>query len=465
MSKENRKNDSIIILGVTILLLSLLSYFQKKDIQIGSFTIKKVELFKDIFVTKKGNLQTGTIADTSVTVAKATTVDDSKNNLILNNSDTAHCLASFFTALMHNKAENKITRIAYFGDSQIEGDLMTQTLRLLLQSNFGGEGVGMMPITSGVSQFRGSITHVFSNNWDNYSFIKPSKDHLLGLTGYVFRPGLSEPDKGTSESNDSVCWASYIFSNRYTRSKYFSNIKLFYSKAVPNARVTVVENDSIVSKELNGTALVNELALSSRPSKRIKLKMNARMPVDLFGVSFESNNGVILDNYSFRGISGLNLLSLRSTVLKEFNSYLDYKLIVLQYGLNVAAPNAVNFEFYDKGMTAVIKHFQECFPNASILLVGVGDRSFNNDGVLETQPSIPILIDAQKNAAKKCKVAFWNLFDAMGGTNAMLYWVDSLHFANKDYTHLNFKGSNKIAHKLYKDIMSEYAVYCKSKKH
>ena len=45
-------------------------------------------------------------------------------------------------------------RIAYLGDSMIEGDLITQTLRELLQKEYGGQGVGFLPIFSNVVVFR-----------------------------------------------------------------------------------------------------------------------------------------------------------------------------------------------------------------------------------------------------------------------------------------------------------------------
>ena len=42
-------------------------------------------------------------------------------------------------------------RIAYFGDSFIEADIFTADLRERFQSEFGGCGVGYVPITSSIS--------------------------------------------------------------------------------------------------------------------------------------------------------------------------------------------------------------------------------------------------------------------------------------------------------------------------
>jgi hypothetical protein len=57
-------------------------------------------------------------------------------------------LAKFAEKLHQLKTTKKgKIRIAYFGDSMIEGDLLTQTLRKLLQKEFGGYGVGFFPFT------------------------------------------------------------------------------------------------------------------------------------------------------------------------------------------------------------------------------------------------------------------------------------------------------------------------------
>ncbi|MEZ4850537.1 MAG: hypothetical protein R3B93_18375 [Bacteroidia bacterium] len=58
---------------------------------------------------------------------------------------------------MTDKSRKGKTRIAYFGDSMIEGDLITQSLRNDLQELLGGQGVGFVPITSQTYGFRKTI--------------------------------------------------------------------------------------------------------------------------------------------------------------------------------------------------------------------------------------------------------------------------------------------------------------------
>ena len=55
-------------------------------------------------------------------------------------------------------------------------------------------------------------------------------------------------------------------------------------------------------------------------------------------------------------------------------------------------------------------------------------------------------MEAQRRIAETNGVAFWNLFEAMGGPNSMPKWVDSNPpKAFKDYTHFNLDGAADIA--------------------
>ena len=47
----------------------------------------------------------------------------------------------FYEQLTQVKTLNRPVRIAYYGDSYIEGDILTSDLRELFQSNYGGNGL------------------------------------------------------------------------------------------------------------------------------------------------------------------------------------------------------------------------------------------------------------------------------------------------------------------------------------
>ena len=75
---------------------------------------------------------------------------------------------------------------------------------------------------------------------------------------------------------------------------------------------------------------------------------------------------------------------------------------------------------------------------------------------MSTNPSVPLIVEAQKEAARKSKVAFFNLYEAMGGRNSMVEWVEELQYANKDYVHFNHKGAKNAANLIHEFLINEY---------
>lgn len=106
-------------------------------------------------------------------------------------------------------------------------------------------------------------------------------------------------------------------------------------------------------------------------------------------------------------------------------------------------------------MLTTIAHLKQAFPQAGILIVGVGDREYKTEeGSLRTMPGIKNLIRYQQNLAADSGVAFWNMFEAMGGEGSM---ADMVHakpsLANYDYTHINFRGGKHLAELLYEALV------------
>jgi lysophospholipase L1-like esterase len=178
------------------------------------------------------------------------------------------------------------------------------------------------------------------------------------------------------------------------------------------------------------------------------------------GVALEDNRGVVVDNFSLRGNSGVTLSRLDRASCLRLNEIRPYDLIVLQYGLNVAAENLHNYTWYREQMTEVILHVRQCFPTSDILLLGVSDRSHYRDGAFRTIPAVVSLQKAQRQAAEAAEVTFWSTFRAMGGENSMVRYVKN-RWASKDYTHLSFRGGRELAGALYEALMLEKEWYDK----
>ena len=369
-------------------------------------------------------------------------------------------LDSFLAALHQTKATGSPTRIAYFGDSMIEGDLVTGDLRNSLQTEFGGTGVGFVPINSVTADFRATIRQSYSPDWHEYNLVsnKVPAACPLGISGHAFLP-RELPDRANSGVVPDTSWVQFQASRQFAPLRRFTEARLFYGPGASQDEVLVTTDGHRVPHALPGKLAVNELVLKpGTPARAMRLAFAAHGPRPVYGVSFESPQGVTLDNFSFRGNSGMSLTRIPAAQLVAFGNVLDYRLIILHYGVNVASAKVKSYSFYERAMTRVVDRMQRAFPNASILIIGMSDKSSRIDGEFVTDPSVPRLLAAQQRLASRNHAAFWNLFEAMGGENSMVSWVeDKPALANHDYTHVNSRGAHKIADLLYTYLMAQYA--------
>ncbi|HLG03499.1 MAG TPA: hypothetical protein VI731_07875 [Bacteroidia bacterium] len=370
--------------------------------------------------------------------------------------DSMGGLAHFFKALEELRAgRKKSVRIAWFGDSMIEGDLITKDFRKCFQDSFGGYGVGFMPVTSIVAGFRGTISHSFSKNWEDHAISGGSKERRAGICGHTFVPVWNS--KADTSEKSGISWVNYTPS-KSPRLDKFSNVRMFYGPATGTQLINV--NGKNI--RLEGKRAVNELYLNKDiPVERVKISFSSAAPLDVYGFSMDSENGVFVDNFALRGNSGLTLSAISPASLSGINDYLAYDLIILQFGVNVANSKVKDYSSYAKGMEKVVEFFKRNCPGSSILIVGTGDRGYQKDGKWTTDPGIPFLVAAQKTLAEKTRSGFWSLYDAMGGYESMAKrWAngDTL-YANKDYTHFNHRGAKRVGQMLFYEIYREYKLF------
>ena len=140
----------------------------------------------------------------------------------------------------------------------------------------------------------------------------------------------------------------------------------------------------------------------------------------------------------------------------------NVRLIILQYGGN-SVPymnKEKSIQGYKNSMIAQVKLFQSMAPKAKILFVGPADMSTNVKGEKQTYPQLEPTIKILKEVCAETGIAYWDLYEAMGGHNSMIKWVES-NLAGKDYLHFTREGASKVADMLYNTYMMYYRFYCK----
>lgn len=452
---KNKLHYTFFLVFLVTLGLMLLHYLP--DIRVGDRTLRKVDLLSDV---RSDVFETDTIsADTlsSLPLIKPAFIDSCKSGIecIEDYSDsTSHGMSHFYEALSGVKDMKRPVRIAYFGDSFIEGDILTADLRNMFQKEFGGKGVGYVSVTSKFPGFRPTVKHSFSgwkthNVTDSTGFVRNNQD-ISNTYSYASEGAFTTLEAtGKYVSNLESCTSSSIF--------YLTSDSLCLSAQINSG----VEQEFCV----RGDSTLQSITVNG-DIKSVKWNIKKASSNALFyAVTMDSDTGVILDNFSTRGSSGQQLLGIPFSVLRKYNTLRKYDLLVVQYGLNVAFEGGLDYTYYKDGMKSVISHLKKAFPDTSILIVSIGDRETKDEnGNLRTMPGVKGLIRSQQMLAAETGISFWNLYNAMGGEGSMSKLVNSKPaMANYDYTHINFRGGKHIAALLFEAIMYGKEQYEKKK--
>jgi len=385
----------------------------------------------------------------------------SANPFLLSNKAEAN-LAHFFKSL-ENSAKGQKMSIFHYGDSQIEGDRMTAYIRQRIQQQFGGTGPGLIPA------YNVYTTHSFiqkvSANFKRYTAFWPpkmsSRQYGAMLSSARFTSGTAErltPEEAWIEIAPSAA--------AFSRARTFSQVKCFYNSCYKPCGVKVYENDQLIHEDSlidDGGAHVLALSFGQTPRKLRYVFSSTQSPV-FCGFSLEGDVGVQVNNVAMRGSSGHDLSSSDAHVFAQMHQEVNTKLFILQFGGNSvhSFKDSSSVRYYVGSLKSRINYIQKLVPNAAVILIGPSDMSRLNDGVFETYPLLPYTVDRMQKMCAENGVAFWNLYAAMGGMNAMPAWVTQ-GLAGKDYVHFTPRGASIASQYFYEAFGAAYTDWLSKK--
>lgn len=329
-----------------------------------------------------------------------------------------------------------LARIAVVGDSYIEGDIFTQDLRQLLQTAYGGNGVGYVSMHTDFPGFRRSVKQG-GKGWKTFMANKKASRQYLSLSEQYSMPQgeATSTYRGTDAFPSVKQWG-------VSRFLFVSPENSIISVKTPSGEWeerNIQASDSVQSIEIAG--LTSEFALTTSSQSLVGL-----------GVWLDDASGISLDCMSSRGFSGITLTKVNPSLCREMASQgVDYNLIVLEFGINAMSASQKDYSVYSSRMVDVINHVRKCYPRSDILLMGVGDRGEKRQGVVRSMSTAPSMVSAQRDAARRAHCLFWDTREAMGGEDAVVAWSNA-GLINKDYIHMTHKGGARLADALFRAL-------------
>lgn len=435
--------DGVNIAGKNLLFISPYDLIKSDSVAKAQLKIKEQTI-------KLNQLKLQTKSDSLKVLREFSTTSASRIFYPNNDSSYFHAL---FQALDSSKNYDKIVRIIHYGDSQLEMDRISDMLRSQLQEIFGGYGTGILPAiqpipTRTVNQFAsGGLTR----NSINDSTRTGLGHRRFGLMGSVCTLN------GSAQINFKTTKTTFENTQNYNK------IRVLYKNNAGTFNVKLQQKDKIVFSEKNDSVSkfpqVMQIKLDSLSNKgTLILSGNA----DIYGFSLEGNRGVVVDNVPLRGSSGDFFTQLDSISYTDGLRLMDTRLIILQYGGNAmpAITNQKKVDFYASLMDKQIKFFIKAFPKSKILYIGPSDASKKVKGQFQTLPFLPELNTALKNTALSNGIAYWDLYQTMGGNGSMIEWVKAKpSLANSDYIHFSQKGANLVGEMLFTAFYNDYQIY------
>lgn len=374
-------------------------------------------------------------------------------------------LYPFFRELGESQANMKGIHIFHYGDSQLEGDRITDYLRSRFQAEFGGTGPGMLPL--GEESYRLALLASVSGNWEKHNLMgtryKNQGSHPYGPLGSYYRYTCGLKDSAEDKGKPDEAWIAFHgkgitggLVDRYQR------CRIFYENYQPRVRVSFFDGQiKLKTDTLPTTMSLKEYDLPfTETPKNLTIRFTGSCSPDFYGICLDSPSGISVDNIPIRGSSGLEFTRMSPVLMTEMFQLLNVKLLILQFGVNVVPGDLDDYTYYQNGLYSQICQLKKLNPGLSIIVIGVSDASRKNGENYESYACVEKILYAQKAAAFKAGCVFWNLYEAMGGKNSMPSWVFAKEpLATTDFLHFNYAGARVVGKMFYSALINDYNEY------
>lgn len=326
--------------------------------------------------------------------------------------DSRLFLQSFYASLA--EARTRKIRVVHYGDSQIEEDRMTQQIRQKLQARFGGAGAGLVPLAQTIPS-RTVHQELYMNGYKITPQQGPRRYLVYGPKRTQREDGLYGPMGQMAVMNDTLVRGS----------EHLKAVVVPRDGGPRYSRVQVLCEPSVYVRQEGDT-----VHLSGRGN--------------VYGISQESETGVIVDNMPMRGCLGLVFTKMDADQLTQFYTQENVSLIILQFGGNGIPYNnsTATIRSIVNGLRRQVRYLQDCAPDANILFIGPSDMIATVNGVPQTHPMVSYMDRLLQKMAMEEEIAYFSLYRWMGGRGSMAHWQD-IGLAGSDGVHFTRSGARK----------------------
>ncbi|MBQ4820448.1 lipase [Aquimarina sp. MMG016] len=360
-----------------------------------------------------------------------------------------------FANELRKKLSSRDCRIIHYGDSQIEGDRITAYLRNRLQRMYGGSGPGFLPVKPVYRQISAVVEP--SGNWERYAFFDPTKKKFkhrkygtyLSVSRFTEYQKIL-PDSTTLDSLPLVKATIKVgkSDDTYMKFRRFSRIGLHYGNCKFPIKISVYNDGNLIQQDsliADGKYHQYKIKTSTTPTN-LQIELESKVSADFYGLTLDGGSRVQIDNVAMRGASGTIFANSDANTYSRMVRQLKPKIVIMQYGGNTMPylKDSTDVKKYTNRIKSQVNWIRRRTKNVSFIFIGPTDMCQPVNGKMETYPLLPYLNAKLMETCLSNDVAYWSMYDAMGGKGSMPLWVDEKLTA-KDYMHFTWKGTKIIS--------------------
>lgn len=364
---------------------------------------------------------------------------------------------NFFYKKLYELQESKKGRvdIVHIGDSHIQADLFSGTIRQQLQIRFGNAGRGLIfPYRVAKSNEPASYKTSTNKIWDSKRNVFYEKPLPIGVSGF------------TIETTDSMAEINLTVKDQPGLGYDFTKFTLFQEKGIRNYDITICdeincERGIFKSIDTSTSAFVSELKFD-KPIRQIVLRNKSTDTIHqkttrIYGMMLENDSAGVL--YNMIGVNGAEYRHyVKSKYFMEQLSYLNADMVIVSLGTNEAYSTAFDRVLFYRHIDSLVSSIKLASPNAIVLLTTPADSFRKSRKGRIKNPDMQIARATIINYCLQHNLPYWDLYEIMGGYGSIAKWFTA-QLSAKDRVHFNGKGYQIQGDLFYKALITGFEKY------
>jgi lysophospholipase L1-like esterase len=369
---------------------------------------------------------------------------------------TGHELDGFFAQLARSDAAvvGATTHVVHWGDSVIALDGIPGAIRQRMQARFGDSGHGfhlMAPPNTSYRHDQVKFSH--NDGWEQCFIIQNCKrDGRYGLGGATFWSyggAQSEFEPHPERSAGTVTG----FEVWYLAQPRGGNLWMRVDKEEPVIVDTASEQTEDRWHHFELEEGPHELTVRANPGGQTRV----------YGVTLERDEpGVVWDGLALVGAFTRRLANYDEQHLREQLGHRQADLAVFMFGGNDMIRESLTEAQYEGEYREVLQLVKRAKPDIACLVMAPLDHGVRQGVRIVSKPIVPMLVAAQRSAAKAEGCAFFDTYAAMGGEGSAGRWYrQEPRLIGGDLGHATMSGHVVIGEMFYRALLSAYVDYRK----